>query len=147
MGTKKLSQAAIAESLGISQQAVNKLIAKGLPVTTLREAKVWYTAFHCGEGADIKEVRRQKLQREVERLDIKIKRERGELVLATQVAEEAQMIGAILSSEGQAMISDLRGQLAGLDEITIGERLTARWTQLLQATVRRLHECSSELRR
>jgi len=109
-----------------------------LPMTTPREAKAWYAAFKRSEGSDIKEVRKQKLQREIEMLDLKIKHEKGELVLASQVVEESQMIAAILSSEGQAMISDLRGQLAGLDEITIGERITARWTQLLQRTQQRL---------
>ena len=138
MAAKQLSQEAIAKAIGITQQAVNKLIGKGLPTTTLREAKAWYAAFKRNEGTDINEVRKQKLQREVERLDLKIKHEKGELVLASQVAEESQMIAAILSSEGQAMISDLRGQLAGLDEITIGERITARWTQLLQRTQQRL---------
>jgi len=138
MAAKQLSQDAIAKAIGISQQAVNKLIGKGLPVSTLKEAKAWYAAFKRNEGADINEVRKQKLQREVERLDLKIKHEKGELVLASQVVEESQMISAILSSEGQAMISDLRGQLAGLDEITIGERITGRWTQLLQRTQHRL---------
>jgi hypothetical protein len=135
---KALTQESIAATFGISQQAVSELVAKGLPMTTPREAKAWYAAFKRSEGADIKEVRKQKLQREIERLDLKIKHEKGELVLASQVAEESQMIAAILSSEGQAMISDLRGQLAGLDEITIGERITARWTQLLQRTQQRL---------
>jgi hypothetical protein len=64
----------------------------------------------------------------------------GKLIDIATAAEATQTIASVLCSEGQAMISDLRGQLAGLDEITIGERMTARWTQLLQATVRRLQE-------
>jgi predicted transcriptional regulator len=132
------SHSQIGKALGISQPAVTKLVAKGMPVESVQRAREWYDVWKVREGADINVVRKHKLQREVERLDIKIKKEKGELVLASQVAEESQMIAAILSSEGQAMISDLRGQLAGLDEITIGERITARWTQLLQRTQQRL---------
>lgn len=129
---------AIAKILGISHPAVTKLVAKGMPTQTVERAKEWYEVWRQREGSDINAVRKEKLQREVERLDLKIKRERGELVAATQVAEEAQQIAAVLCSEGQAMISDLRGQLAGLDEVAIGERLLARWTQLLIRTQKRL---------
>lgn len=132
------SHEAIGKALGITQQAASKLIAKGMPTESIERAKEWYEVWRVREGSDINAVRKEKLEREVERLDIKIKRERGELVSATQMAEEAQQIAAILCSEGQAMISDLRGQLAGLDEVGIGERLTARWTQLLLRTQKRL---------
>ena len=132
------SHDAIAAKLGISQPAVTKLVAKGMPTESVERAAEWYAVWRQREGSDINAVRKEKLQREVERLDLKIKREKGELVPATQVAEESQQIAAILCSEGQAMISDLRGQLAGLDEVAIGERLTARWTQLLIRTQKRL---------
>jgi len=86
------------------------------------------------------EMKRRKLVLECARLDVRLQAEKGKLIDIAAAAEANQTIASVLCSEGQAMISDLRGQLAGLDEITIGERLTARWTQLLQATVRRLQE-------
>jgi len=86
------------------------------------------------------EMKRRKLVLECARLDVRLQAEKGKLIDIATAAEATQTIASVLCSEGQAMISDLRGQLAGLDEITIGERMTARWTQLLQATVRRLQE-------
>lgn len=84
---------------------------------------------------DYKEARTQKLAKEIERLSIIISREKGELVLASEVRETATRVVSVWCSELDALVGDLPGQLAGLTEADIQPRLRAR-IELLKANAR-----------
>jgi hypothetical protein len=71
-------------------------------------------------------VRVQKLKREVERLDLKIKRERGELVSKTDIQEACIRIVSVWCSELDALVSDLPGQIGGLSETEMSPKLRSR---------------------
>jgi transcriptional regulator with XRE-family HTH domain len=77
-------------------------------------------------GFDYAQTRTEKLKREIERLEIKIKREKGELISAQEVRETGVRIASVWCAELDAMVSDLPGQLAGLAEADIQPRLKAR---------------------
>jgi len=81
----------------------------------------------------LSEARTEKLRKEVERLNIMIARDRGELISRAEVRESGVAIGALLSAEFAAMVNDLPGQLAGLDEVGIRAGLLARTDALLVA--------------
>jgi len=81
----------------------------------------------------LSEARTEKLRKEVQRLDIMIARDKGELVPRAEVREAGVSIGALLSAEIAAMVNDLPGQLAGLDEVGIRAGLLARTDALLVA--------------
>jgi hypothetical protein len=84
---------------------------------------------------DYKEARTAKLQKEIERLDLIIKREKGELVLADEMRETATRVVAVWCSELDALVGDLPGQLAGLTEAEIQPKLRSR-IELLKANAR-----------
>ncbi len=86
-------------------------------------------------------VREQKTLREIELLEIKIEKVRGELVSRAEMRELSQKVGALLESELAALAQDLPGQLAGADEVTIRERLEARFVAL----VHRLRNALAEM--
>lgn len=88
---------------------------------------------------DYKEARTQKLAKEIERLSIIIQREKGELVLASEVRETATRVVSVWCSELDALVGDLPGQLAGLTEADIQPRLRAR-IELLKANARQTIE-------
>jgi len=131
----------LAAHYGVSHVAIIKWGKAGCPLSSIEEIDAWRAAQLATKSPEnLTDAKLRKTLLECERLDMEVQRIRRELISVTAAAEANQTIASVLCSEGQAMISDLRGQLAGLDEITIGERLTARWTQLLEATVRRLQE-------
>jgi hypothetical protein len=131
----------LAAHYGVSHVAIIKWGKAGCPLSSIEEIDAWKAAQLATKSPEnLTDAKLRKTLLECERLDMDVQRIRRELISVTAAAETNQTIASVLCSEGQAMISDLRGQLAGLDEITIGERLTARWTQLLQATVQRLQE-------
>lgn len=84
---------------------------------------------------DYKEARTAKLQKEIERLDLIIQREKGELVLADEMRETATRVVAVWCSELDALVGDLPGQLAGLTEAEIQPKLRSR-IELLKANAR-----------
>jgi hypothetical protein len=86
----------------------------------------------------LSEARTEKLRKEVERLNIMIARDRGELVSRAEVREAGIAVGALLSAEIAAMVNDLPGQLAGLDEVGIRAGLLARTDALLVAIKNKL---------
>lgn len=81
------------------------------------------------------EVRIAKIKKEVERLDLKIRKERGELVLISDMRETAVRIVSIWCSELDALVGDLPGQLAGLSEPEIQPKLRSR-IELLKANAK-----------
>jgi hypothetical protein len=84
---------------------------------------------------DFQETRTAKLRKEIERLDLIIKREKGELVLADEMRETATRVVAVWCSELDALVGDLPGQLAGLTEAEIQPKLRSR-IELLKANAR-----------
>jgi hypothetical protein len=84
---------------------------------------------------DYKEARTAKLQKEIERLDLIIKREKGELVLAAEMRELGTRVVSVWCSELDALVGDLPGQLAGLTEAEIQPKLKSR-IELLKANAR-----------
>jgi hypothetical protein len=87
------------------------------------------------QAAGFQETRTAKLRKEIERLDLIIKREKGELVLADEMRETATRVVAVWCSELDALVGDLPGQLAGLTEADIQPKLRAR-IELLKANAR-----------
>jgi hypothetical protein len=81
------------------------------------------------------EVRIAKIKKEVERLDLKIRKERGELVLISEMRETAVRIVSVWCSELDALVGDLPGQLAGLSEQDIQPKLRSR-IELLKANAK-----------
>jgi hypothetical protein len=77
-------------------------------------------------GLGLAETRTEKLRREIEHLELKIQRERGDLVAAQTVREQGIRIASIWCSELDAMVSDLPGQVAGLSEAELQPRLKTR---------------------
>lgn len=86
-------------------------------------------------GMGFQETRTLKLRKEIERLSIIIQREKGELVLSSEVRETATRVVSVWCSELDALVGDLPGQLAGLTEADIQPRLRAR-IELLKANAR-----------
>lgn len=84
---------------------------------------------------DYKVARTQKLAKEIERLSIIIQREKGELVLSSEVRETATRVVSVWCSELDALVGDLPGQLAGLAESEIQPKLRLR-IELLKANAR-----------
>jgi hypothetical protein len=111
----------------------------GLRWVCLKEIAEWReTKAKETNPSDLNALKKQKLEREVKRLDLRIAEDERKLIPVDQVEEQAQTAGAILCSEGKAMIGDLPGQLAGLPEVQIRQRLETRWNQLLANTKARL---------
>ena len=134
----------LAAHYGVSHVAIIKWGKAGCPLSSIAEIDAWRAAQLATKSPEnLTDAKLRKTLLECERLDMDVQRIRRELISVTAASESNQTIAAILCSEGQAMISDLRGQLAGLDEVTIGDRLTSRWIQLLTATIQRLQKTLS----
>jgi hypothetical protein len=99
----------------------------GLPWTTIEGIQKWRdTKTKEATPSDINAARKQKLEREVERLELIIKREKGEVICVETVREQGIRIASIWCSELDAMVSDLPGQVAGLSEAELQPRLKTR---------------------
>jgi hypothetical protein len=130
---KQLTLEEVAAKYGVTDGATfqwkKQMITMGLPWTWegIEKFKDIKRAQPVGELADIK---KQKLQKEVERLDIKIQRERAELVLAAEVQEAFTRILSIWCSEIDALVNDLPGQIGGLSENEMLPKLKSRGEML-----------------
>ena len=130
---KQLTLEEVAAKYGVTDGATfqwkKQMIVMGLPWTWegIEKFKDINRAQPGGEMADIK---KQKLQKEVERLDIKIQRERAELVLAAEVQEAFTRILSIWCSEIDALVNDLPGQIGGLSENEMLPKLKSRGEML-----------------
>ena len=87
------------------------------------------------QAAGFQETRTAKLRKEIERLDLIIKREKGELVPVVEMRETATRVVSVWCSELDALVGDLPGQLAGLTEAEIQPKLRSR-IELLKANAR-----------
>ena len=132
-------RAELARALGISHQATTLLVAQGLPTHSVEAAKEWYAALKS-KPTDLASAKLQKTLREIERMEIVIARERGELIERAQVREAGVAIGAMLSAELNAAVNDLAGQVAGVDEVEARRLLEARADALLESVQKKLNE-------
>ena len=155
---KRASYSQVAKHFGVNVSAVQYWEKKGFDRNwSTKEQEAWraeYTADRIVEPPlvkpkadnskpalsaepvlDYKEARTQKLAKEIERLSIIIAREKGELVLASEVRETATRVVSVWCSELDALVGDLPGQLAGLTEADIQPKLRAR-IELLKANAR-----------
>ena len=126
---KPLTLVEVAEKYQVTDSGVLKwkkeILRLGMPWTW--EGIERYRALQKAEpSADMAEMKRQKLQREVQRLDIKIERERGELVPKAEVQEACVRIVSVWCSELDALVSDLPGQIGGLSETEMSPKLRSR---------------------
>lgn len=94
--------------------------------TTTPVPETSMTAAQRTAGLSLAETRTEKLRREIEHLELKIQRERGDLVAAQSVREQGMRIASVWCSELDAMVSDLPGQVAGLSEAELQPKLKAR---------------------
>jgi hypothetical protein len=86
----------------------------------------------------IGEARLAKLNAETERIKFKTAVEQGAYIPADQVQDVATSIGSVLVAELSALANDLPGQLAGLSEVQIRDRLLARLDGLIASTREKL---------
>jgi hypothetical protein len=115
-----------------AEYTADRLVEPPLVANKERKSKPAKTA---APPVDYKEARTAKLQKEIERLDLIIKREKGELVLADEMRETATRVVAVWCSELDALVGDLPGQLAGLTEAEIQPKLRSR-IELLKSNAR-----------
>lgn len=139
-----LTLEAVAKHFDISKPAALKLKRRmsqlGHRFNSIEAIERFRAEAGSGGGGDITVARLEKLRVEIEWQTLKNDREKGRLLPAAEVQEEAQVIAALLCSEGAAMIGDLPGQLAGKSEVEIRKRVKARWDQLLVGIQKRLEE-------
>lgn len=99
----------------------------GLPWTTIAVIQQWRDSkAQQATPSDINGVKKQKLEREVKRLDIKIAEDEGRLISVERVVDETVRVVSTWCAELDAMANDLPGQLAGLGEADILIRLRNR---------------------
>lgn len=126
---KQITLQEVATKYGVTDASVfawkKQMVTAGLP-WTWEGIEKFKDIKRQQPAGDMAEMKRQKLQREVERLDIKIQREKGELVLVSEMRETAARIVSVWCSELDALVGDLPGQLAGLSEAEILPKLRSR---------------------
>jgi hypothetical protein len=130
----------VAAHFGLSRPGVlrwKRAMAKaGLPWTTIEGIQKWRDSKEQqATPGDINGVKKQKLEREVRRLDIKIAEDEKRLVPVEQVVEETIRVVATWCAELDALVNDLPGQLAGLTETEIQPKLRSR-LELLKLNAR-----------
>ena len=130
----------VAAHFGVSRPGAlrwKRSMAKaGLPWTTIEGIQKWRDSKEQqATPNDINGVKKQKLEREVRRLDIKIAEDEKRLVPVEQVVEETIRVVAIWCAELDALVNDLPGQLAGLTETEIQPKLRSR-LELLKLNAR-----------
>jgi transcriptional regulator with XRE-family HTH domain/energy-coupling factor transporter ATP-binding protein EcfA2 len=117
---KGCSQAELAEAMGITRQAVAKLIKSGMPTVSVEAAKAWKAerAALTGQGKQSEDIEAAKLRKtiaEADRIETQLAILRGEYTRNDLVQEGALTVGATLSAD-LAEMKSLAGSLAGLDE-------------------------------
>lgn len=135
---KQITLEEVAARYGVTDGATfqwkKQMVAAGLP-WTWEGIEKFKDIKHQQPTGDMAEMKRQKLQKEVERLDLKIQKERGELVLVSEMRETAVRIVSVWCAELDALVGDLPGQLAGLSEPEIQPKLRSR-IELLKANAK-----------
>lgn len=152
----RLTHKQIADHFGVTKGAIQKWERVGLSRDwTLEEIVAWKAQYDAAKGRDrspalnkqteeqprtpapspevvnaplltLSEARTEKLRKEVARLEIKISKEKGELVPITDVRETCIKVVSVWCAELDALVSDLPGQIGGLGEAEILPKLKAR---------------------
>jgi hypothetical protein len=126
---KQITLEEVAQKYGVTDGATfqwkKQMVAMGLP-WTWEGIEKFKDLKRQEPSSDMAEMKRQKLQREVQRLDIKIERERGELVPRAEVQEACVRIVSVWCSELDALVADLPGQIGGLSETEMSPKLRSR---------------------
>ena len=122
----------IAEVLKISRQAADKKIKQGCLVKGEDELHAWNSERNklLGQGSkappDLNSARHLKLKLEAELLQFRLSREKGEYMSANQIREDIIAAVAAFTAELYALANDVPGQLAGLTETQIRDKVLAR---------------------
>jgi hypothetical protein len=93
-----------------------------------------------GEARDLETAKLYKLRLEIKLKALELEQEQGALISRAEVRESHQVVGSLFSTELEAMLGDMPGQLAGLDEAGVKTRLKARIVALLLSLNSRLKE-------
>lgn len=121
----------VAEHFGLSRAGVLRwkraMAQAGLPWTSLDQIQTWKEAKEKKvKPTDINASRKAKLEREIERLDLMIAKEKGEMISRASVREISVKIGAALAASLAAMCNDLPGLLAGKSEVEVRDAVVPR---------------------
>jgi transcriptional regulator with XRE-family HTH domain len=111
----KLSFEQIAEHFGVTAQAVGRWSKAGCPLDSVEAVTQWREALEK-RADDLKAAKTRKTRLECERLAVMVQRERGELILRSEVYETGLRNGSMLSAEIWAACADLPAQLVGLPD-------------------------------
>ena len=120
-GNLKKSTRAIAQDSALSRQELRTLQKEGIDITepVTRESRE-------RNKAKLEEARVEKVKLESELIRSKIAREKGELVPVDQVREDVIAAVAAFTAELYALANDVPGQLVGLLETQIRDKMLAR---------------------
>ncbi len=120
-GKPKKSTRAIAEDSALSRQELRTLQKEGVDVANpvTREGREQ-------NKAALERGRVKKIELENKLLQTKIDRENGELIPVNQVREDVIAAVSALTAELYALANDVPGQLAGLTETQIRDKMLAR---------------------
>jgi len=136
-----LTQREVAAHFGVTHPAVIKWVRKGCPLTSISAVSEWLKGQSDLETSNFESAKLKKILLEVEKLELQVSQQKGELVAIEKVREKATRAGALLIAELASMANDAPGMLAGADEATIRERLEAMHVSLVQRFREALEEC------
>lgn len=130
---KPLTQAQVARRYGVTISAICQQVKAGMPLTNWEAVEEWRanTTQPKSNSPSLAEARLAKLKAETERIELKLQIDKGEMIRKSDVADGATAAMAAMSAELMAMMNDLPGQLVGLAEIGIRDKLGARIDLLL----------------
>ena len=120
-GNPKKSTRAIAKDSALSRQELRTLQKEGIDITepVTRESRE-------RNKAKLEEARVEKVRLESELIRSRIAREKGELIPVEQVREDIIAAVAAFTAELYALANDVPGQLVGLLETQIRDKMLAR---------------------
>lgn len=141
-----LSSVQIAAHLKCSRNNAWVKIRDGCLVKTTQELEEWVKARQekRSVAADLNEARKRKIELESERLRLRIEIDRGQKIDREKVHEAGVAAGAALVAELSVLANELPGQLAGLGELDIRDRLLARIDILVRSFRERLENLRFE---
>lgn len=139
-----LSSVEIAAHLKCTRNTAWAKMRTGCMVKSLGELDEWIRNRQGSKSAaaDLNEARKRKIELESERLRLRIEIDRGQKIDRDKVREAGVAAGAALVAELSVLANELPGQLAGLGELDIRDRLLAR----IDLLVRRFRERIENLR-
>lgn len=132
-GRKKITQEELAALWGMSQPNIHKLVKQGMPMDSIESATAWRKQFleDRAPPASYQEAKTRKALLECEKLEMQLAILREDYEPKAQVREDGIRIGAIFTAKLAALVNDASGALAGLDEMTLRQKLHERTQQIL----------------